>query len=186
MEAPQRFTERLHSLFEGRLRIRWSSKRHEWHLEYKVAPGRILNFPTQSNDDAMIRARDGYAFIIAVRTGDRMPCPRCGCTMAVPMFELAETKCDYCVLQGRDGRYPASYFPLDGDMLLNYLTRLDPQRTWRDGLAKKTDENNRRMELTRERAWENQVNAQAREHATELFNIQSVGYTGKEKSYANV
>jgi hypothetical protein len=179
MQAPADFVSRLDRIFEGRLRIRWSFQRHEWHIEYKVAPGQILNFPVQSNDDRAIRAKDGYAFILAIRNGDRMPCPKCGYEVKVPLFEIAEVVCEYCTLQGRDGRYPAAYFPLEGDRLITYLSRLDPTRTWREGIAKLADAANERILKQKERDFENHIEAATKENFTDLLNIQSVGYTGK-------
>lgn len=165
------FQNRLARLFDDRLRCRWSNKRGEWHIEYKIAPGRQMKFPVDSYDDGAIRARDGYAFILAVRDGDRMPCPKCGLTLRVPLFKMAEVKCEYCALKGRDGRYPACYFPLEGDALISYLAKIDPYRGWRDGLAKRADEANKRLEASRERDFENYIEAATKDNIYDLFDI---------------
>jgi len=178
-QPPIRFTERLERLFDGRLRCRWSHQRGEWHIEYKVGRGRPPAFFVSGYDDAAIRAKDGYALLIAVRTGDRMPCPRCGYEMKVPVRMLAESRCDYCRAQGLDGRYPAAYFDLDSDSLLDYLARLDPYRSWRHGLHKQADANNERILREKERAFANHIEAVTKDNYNQLVGIPSVGYTGK-------
>jgi hypothetical protein len=139
-----------------------------------------VNFRVDSYDDPAIRARDGYAFIMAVRQGDRMPCPKCGYTIRVPKFEMAETSCDYCKMLGRDGRYTACYFPLEGDSLIQHLSKLDPLKTWRDGLAQRADAHNAQLLASRERDCLNKLEAATKENFNQLVGIQSVGYTGKE------
>jgi hypothetical protein len=177
MLAPSSFLDSLHRVFDGRLRCRWSYKRNEFHIEYKVAPGRIVNCPVATEDDPAIRARDGYAFVLAVRTGDRMPCPVCGYELKVPLFELAETKCDYCRLSGRDGRYPACYFPLN-DRLIDYLRKIDPLRTWREGMAYRADAFNNRLMAQREREFENIVEDAIKDDYRKVAQIPTV-YLGR-------
>ena len=177
--APERLTERLLRLFDGRVRIRWSQQRGEWHLEYKVGRGRPASFFVSGFDDAAIRAADGYAMLLAIRTGDRMPCPRCGYEMAVPVRKLAESRFEYCAAQGRDGRYPAAFFDLDGDSLIEYLSKLDPYRGWRKNLHKQADENNDRLLKSRERDFANRIEATTKDDFRRLVGIQGVGYTGK-------
>ncbi len=173
------FEDRLNRLFDNRVRIRWSSKLGEWHLEYKIAPGQVVNCPVESWDDKAIRARDGYAFIMAVRTGDRMPCPVDGTTLPVPAFKTAEVVCDYCRMNGRDGRYPACYFPLEGDALLTYLCKLDPLRGYNSQLVAKIDAANERLIAAKERAFDVYAEAAVKDNIYDLFNIPRVGYTGK-------
>lgn len=175
---PPGFEDRLDSLFDHRLRIRWSDKRGEWHIEYKVARGRVPNFRADRRDDNTIRAQDGYMLVIAVRTGDRMPCPKDGYEMKVPVNHMAETKCDYCVLQGRDGRYPAAYFDLESDHLFTYLKKLDPIRNWRDGMAKQADAANARLLAARERDQMNKLEAITKENYKDIVNIPTFGYGG--------
>lgn len=175
------FQNRLARIFDDRLRVRWSTKRGEWHVEYKIAPGQLAKFPVNSWDDDAIRAKDGYAFILAVREGDRMPCPKCGCTLKVPLFKMAEVKCEYCKLQGYDGRYPACFFPLEGDALITYLAKLDPQRGWRDNLAKQADAANERLLAQRERDFENTIEAATKDNINDLFQIPRVGFGGMKR-----
>lgn len=165
------FQDRLSRIFDNRLRCRWSGKRGEWHIEYKIAPGQQVGFPVDSYDDAAIRARDGYAFILAVRESDRMPCPRCGHTLSVPLFKMGETKCTYCEVSGRDGRYPACFFPLEGDALISYLSRIDPYRGWRDRLAKEADAINEKLLAQKERDFENYIEAVTKDNILDLLDI---------------
>lgn len=179
MQPPVQFETRLERLFNGRVRCRWSPNREEWHLEYKIARQKIVGFIINPNDDPAVRARDGYAFIMAVRPGDRMPCPRCNYTVKVPVFEIAEAVCDYCRLQGHDGRYPACYFPLDGDKLITELAKLDPQNTWTDTLVASADKRNDAMMAAKERQFENQIRSATLDSYKQLVGIPSFGYSGK-------
>lgn len=179
--APERFTDRLEREFDNRLRIRWSNKLNEWHIEYKVARGQVVvGFYVSDFDDAAIRAKDGYQFLLAVRESDRMPCPKCGYTLKVPLMQSKEVRCEYCMLQGRDGRYSAVFFPLDGDSLIQYLRKLDPMRTYREGLHKQADAANERLLQQRERDFENKIQAATLDNYNRLVGIPQVGYTGKE------
>ena len=178
--APSRFTDRLSREFDGRFRIRWSVQKHEWHIEYKVARGKSHLIHAKSNDDNLIRAREGYAFAMAIQQGDRMPCPRCGYELKVPCFKFGEVKCDYCAISGRPSRVAASYFPLDGDMLIQELIKLDPMRAYRDGMAQKADAFNDAKIKGMERKFANQSEDIIKDKFTQIAGIQSVGYSGRE------
>lgn len=180
MKPPEYFDAKLSRLFDNRLRIRWSFKREEWHLEYKVGRGKIPNLFVGEYNDTMIRARDGYGLFMIIRPGDRMPCPWCGFTVKVPIQEMKEATCDYCKLNGKDGRIPAAFYPLEGDTLIQHLIKMDPMRTYRDGIAKRVDEQNDRVLKSAERKFENDIQAITKENYKDLVGIQSVGYTGKE------
>lgn len=176
-KPPEAFVERLDRLFDHRLRIRWSNQRQEWHIEYKVARGKQMNFFVSEWDDGAVRARDGYAFVLAIRTGDRMPCPRCGMEVKVPIFKIGEAKCDYCTMQGKNGFITAAFFPLEGDALMTHLIKFDPLRTYRDDLVKRADEANARLEEQKERAFASEVESLTNESYRQLVGIPSVGYT---------
>jgi hypothetical protein len=136
MHIPSDFAEKLERDFGGRLRVRWSHQRGEYVIEEKVGRAALPAFRTSEIDDHMIRERDGYAFVLAVRPGDRMACPHCHLTMKVPVREFREVICTHCQWKGRDGRYQACYWPL-GDSLLEYLRKIDPLR---DGPRRMADE----------------------------------------------
>jgi hypothetical protein len=179
MDAPVDFQNRLSRMFDNRLRIRWSNQRKEWHIEYKVGRSQLPNFFVSTYDDAAIRASQGYAFLMAIREGDRMPCPRCGYTVKVPKFHVAQAVCDYCRLNGRDGRYPAVYFPLEGDALIQYLCRIDPLRGYRDKMHLQADLNNERILEAKERQFKNDIASITLDNYNKLVGIPSWGYTGK-------
>lgn len=180
MTAPYYVVERLKSEFENRLRIRWSFKRHEWQIEAKVARAVDPASFVDSADDEHIRARDGYAFVMSIRPGDRMPCPDCGFEISVPVLQTAEAVCSYCRLRGRDGRHRAAYYPLDSELLFEHLRRLDPIRGWRDRIARAADARNKAILAARERDAMNQVEAATKDHWNKMVGIPMTGYTGKE------
>lgn len=132
MTAPRWFLDALDRDFGGRLRLRWSPSRGEWHIEQRTGRGKILPRYVSERDDELIRARDGYDFVMAIRPGDRMPCPVDGATMKVPVMEFREALCPTCRRAGRDGRFRASFWPLS-ESLLTHLRRIDPER---DGLQR--------------------------------------------------
>lgn len=134
MYIPDEFQRELDDTFHGRYRLRWSDKRHEFHLEQKVATGQVMEPPPidpESPDhfdtysDEWIRARDGYFYVMTIRNGDRMPCPVCGLIVKVPVMETREGHCESCKAHGRDGRYLAAYYPLN-HILIQHLRDIDP------------------------------------------------------------
>src|ERR1043166_1952196 len=111
---PESFVEKLEREFRGRLRIRWSSQRGEWHIEQKVARGLFPGTkPTKrgwdESSDKYVEHRDGYVFVMAVRTGDRMPCPRCQHEMKVPYMHTTHLRCEFCRLMGKTTHVAAVY-----------------------------------------------------------------------------
>jgi hypothetical protein len=179
--VPESFASRLEEVFRGRLRIRWSIKQGEFHVEQRVGRGVFVPYRISEIDDSLIRARDGYAFVLAVRPGTRMPCPHCGLEVKVPVMEFSETKCDYCRMKGRDGRYRAAYFPL-GETLIDHLKKIDPERGATRELAEASDRQNRAVLASREREISNTIEASTKENFNRLVGIQQVGYTGKEST----
>lgn len=138
--APQEFVDRLTAAFDGRLRIRWSHTAQEFQIEQRVARG-MINFPPTGNDDETIRLRDGYFYVMSVRNGDRMPCPKCAATLKVPLRQIRELSCGYCKTRGVEHRVSAGYFPLD-DSLIKYLQEIDPLRGASKELRNKIDAHN--------------------------------------------
>lgn len=189
MRAPDQFLARLREEFRDRLRIRWADTQGEWHLEQKVGRG-IFDPPLPSHKIAphqrelqyekRERARDGYAFVMAIRPGDRMPCPACGLTMHVPVMELTEAKCGWCLEHGRDTRLMACYFPL-GEVLIDHLKKIDPER---DGIRRQRDEAdlaNARKLAREERAADSELRDSLFDAAVDQ--IPKWGYTGREAAW---
>jgi hypothetical protein len=174
------FLGRLQHEFDGRFRIRWSVARGEYHVEQKVETAVDLPIRTSAIDDDLIRARDGYWFVFAIRSGDRMACPQCGLTMKVPVMKFQETSCSNCRAHGRDGRYPAAFYPLN-DRLIEHIRQIDPFRSdAAKNLAQRADEHNARLEAERVADGLAEVEAITADYFNKLVGIQSVGYTGKE------
>lgn len=185
MRAPEDFQRRLEREFGGRLRIRWSVKRGEFHIEQKVGRASLPPTFVSEADDETIRAKDGYGFVMAIRPGTRMPCPGCSTTLDVPAMRTGEVRCTFCRVKGLDGRYAAAYFPLEGDALIQHLRRIDPLNTWRDALAAEADAINRRITASKDRDLSNYNEAVAKDWFNRLVGIPQVGYTGKEHSWAS-
>jgi predicted RNA-binding Zn-ribbon protein involved in translation (DUF1610 family) len=158
MEAPEEFVSRLDSAFDGRLRIRWSAAEGAYHIEQRVARA-LVNFPAGTSDDEAIRLRDGYHLIMVVRSGDRMPCPRCGATLKVPLRSSTVVTCDTCRQRGLEYRIAAAHYPLD-DTLIDHLKS-----------AKLTEQ--------QQQAVLDQLTSKANDDFNRIAGIPSVGYTGK-------
>lgn len=178
MNIPETFLDRLERDFDGRLRARWSKNLGEIHIEQKVGRASLAPTYVSEVDDDLIRARDGYMYVMAIRPGDRMRCPDCNSTIKVPIMRTGEAVCGYCKMKGRDGRHKAAYYPL-GDLLLDHLKRIDPMRTYRTELVKVADRKNDAIMAARQRETSNQIETGTKENWTRMVGIQSTGYTGK-------
>jgi len=176
VEAPAEFVSRLEREFDGRLRIRWSAKLQEFHIEQKVGHGRIPPARVDEGSDDLIRARDGYHFVMAVRAGDRMPCPRCGYELRVPVRDTVDVRCGYCLLRGRKTSVVCGYWPLD-DSLLEHLRKIDPTKDV--DLAAEADAANALLLKSLENDAVRPGEAAADELYNRLVGIPQVGYTGK-------
>lgn len=178
MEAPQEFVDRLHRIFDGRLRIRWSKSLHEFHIEQKVGRAALPPIRIDEGNDDLIRARDGYMFVMSVRTGDRMPCPECHLTLRVPVRDTWEITCGYCQLKGRRRSVVAGFWPLD-DTLLDYLRKIDPLRGKQSEQAEEADRHNQFLLASQENDAMAPGYAAFDDNYNRLVGIPQVGYTGK-------
>lgn len=179
MEVPDEFAARLHAAFDGRLRVRWSSTQQEWHVEQKVARG-LINFPSAISDDEAIRLKDGYHLVMTIRTGDRMPCPKCGLTLSVPLRSSTMVSCERCRQKGLEHRVAAAYFPLD-DTLITHLQAIDPLRGASRELRAKVDAHNAKVMQAQQQRTLDQMTQAAGDDFSRIAGIPSVGYTGKEQ-----
>lgn len=177
MEAPSEFVSRLTKEFGGRLRIRWSNKRGAWMLEQKVGRSVLPKTFIPEDNDELIRARDGYWFFMEIRPGTRMPCPKCGLELQVPIMDTAQVTCDYCRLRGKEGRYAACYFPL-GDALIQHIRRLDPTGTHYDEVIPQLDAHNQALLEAQERQTINNTIAATAERFNRIVGIPTAGLGG--------
>lgn len=187
MDVPERFAAQLRSEFNGRYRLRWSHKFQEWNLEQKVGLGEAdPPFRIDAEDDSMIRAKDGYWFVMAIRPGTTMPCPiltgegkdkRCGATVPVPVMETAEAVCIRCQLQGRDGRTAAAYWPLN-DALIQHIRRIDAVLGHNEDLKRIHDEKNKNLMDTAQRDALNDIDDVSYDLRKTLGGIEQIGYGG--------
>lgn len=177
--VPAAFAARLSRTFEGRLRLRWSSARQEYHLEQRVRRALAEGYVKDSHDDDGIRRRDGYLYLLSIRPGTSMPCPRCGIKLAVPLHEIREISCPMCKVQGHEYRIAAGFFPLN-DQLLDYVKTLDPTRDASRQLRNRVDTHNMALQTRQGQAVLNATTDAANDDFRRIAGIPMTGYTGKE------
>ncbi len=182
----QEFNSRLEREFGDRYRLRWSPRREEYHLEQKVgvseadAPLRLTE-----GDDTLERARAGYFFIMAIRPGDRAPCPgvdfwtgeRCTATLRVPIKVSAEVTCEKCLERGRKGRYGMAYFPL-GDDLIQWIRSIDFSLGHNKEWVGEMDAANQKLLRIKDNDVLNEVDAISSDLRKTIGAIEQVGYGG--------
>ncbi len=175
---PEQFVRDLERNFHGRMRIRWSNQKHEWVIEEKVARGLLPDEYTAADNDNAIRLRDGYGLVCSVKTGDRMPCPRCKLELKVPVHEFAEVRCPFCAHQGRSESIVAGYFDLN-DRLIQHLRRISAEYTWRDEILDEVKTSEIKQQESQERDLDNIGEAVASEGYNRMNEVLQVGYTSK-------
>lgn len=176
MDAPREFLKRLESEFRGRYRLRWSNQRGEWLIEEKLQRGEFGSFSLDEESDVFIRMRDGYGLVCTIRTGDRMPCPRCRTTLPVPVKEFAEVVCGFCKQQGRKATTIAGFFPLNDD-LIYHLRRINPDMPWHETQLMEVNTANAQREKELDREVDNVSEAVWGDNHRQLFNTPTTGYT---------
>lgn len=185
MEAPTRFTELLREAFGTRLRIRWSQKAQEFQLEQQVGRAALPPIRIDEGRDDLIRARDGYDYVMSIRAGDRMPCPKCNYKIQVPIRDTHHIQCAYCKLKGRQTHVTAGFWPLD-DSLIDHLRKIDPLRGAAKELTAAADRRNQARLASAERELTTHVEAVGAENFNRLVGIQQVGFSGKEHSWDHI
>jgi ribosomal protein L37AE/L43A len=145
-----------------------------WFIEQKVARPTPLRRHVDEQDDIGIRARDGYAFVMAITQGDRMECPKCHLTTHVPVMRMKEAKCEHC-----NASFRAVHYPL-GDALLEHLRYSDPFRGGTERIERELLNADQARERAKARELRNEVEAATKDLARPLMGIPYVGYTGKE------
>jgi hypothetical protein len=177
--APTDFVRRLSDTFNDRLRIRWSIAKQEFHIEQKVLSAALPPFRISEIDDRMIRARDGYHFVMAVKAGNHVPCRTCHLRCRVPELRTGEIRCDYCGTKQRNPKREfGGYWPLN-DLLIDHLKKISPEN---DGHLKAVIEQDRqdvRRETTRKRDIFNHIESATYDDKYQLFDTPFSGYTGK-------
>lgn len=177
MNIPSAFEERLHSTFNGRLRIRWSVKAREFRIEQRVGNAITAPIRIEADRDDLICARDGFDYLLSIRNGDRMPCPECEwAELKVPVRDFVDIRCPYCASKGRQGRVVAGYWPLD-DSLLDHLRKIDPLRGASAELAAAADRRNAAHLASLEAKMSNEIYAHGAENYDALVGIPHFGYS---------
>lgn len=185
MYPPDSFVEKLEREFRGRLRVRWSAERNEWHIEQKIRRGlfpgtKPSKLGWDETTDAYIRHRDGVVHVMSVRTGTLMDCPKCGTELKVPYMETHFVSCPLCKLRGFTNAYSVVFFPL-GDSLIDYLKKIDPENPISERLNEDMDRQNELLAETMERDALREGTAAASERYNRIVGIPQVGLSGKTK-----
>lgn len=174
VNPPESFLEALRLQFDGRFRLRWSEGTSQWHLEQKVGRGRPPHKKVSPLDDRAIRWKDGFEFLLAVTPGDRTRCPSCQMVTKVPVLKMQYAKCEWC-----EKEFRACYWPL-GEALLQHLRYLDPDRGGAERVLRDVEDAEYLQEFRRKRRVREEAKDAVWDDWRTLFNIPSVGYTGKE------
>ena len=177
MQIPEWFERALSAQFDNRLRIRWSREKHQFLIEQKVGRRKLPRKQISPFDDAAIQWTDGYEFVLGVTPGDRAQCPHCGKDSHVPVMRMKFAKCEHCVKDFR-----ACYWPL-GDGLLGWLRYTDPYRGGLDRLLADVESADKDREQNHGKQYRNYREDVIRDSFNKIFEIQSVGYTGREKAW---
>jgi len=180
---PQSFLDSFKAEFGDEYRFRWSFKTRSFHLEQKVGRAALSPSFIDAADDQSIRARDGYALVLTLQPGDRMPCPGgCGLDLKVPVFTFKAVTCPRCKWLGRDGSYPVGYFPFS-ESLMDYLKYLDPKRGGQRRVVADADKRTRDAEEDRMKNISRQGEGALYDAYNRIAGIESVGFTGRERAW---
>ena len=177
--APPEFHGRLAEEFGGRLRLRWSLQRSAWIIEQKIGAAALPPLRIDTGRDDQIQARDGYAPVLTIQPGDRMACEFCNLSVKVPVREIAEVPCPWCLAKGRDARFVCTYWPLD-ETLIDYLKSIDPARRGGREMRRRllgASTANEQLIEQRDRAATAEREAVGRYYFPQMFQIPSVGWT---------
>lgn len=177
MRVPGWFAKQLDAEFDRQIRVRWSDTARAFQVERRIRRSSFAPHGVKPGDDEAIRIVDGFDLVCEVAGGDRLPCPRCGRTVSLPVREMREAKCPAC---GRVFR--AVYWPL-GDALLQHLRYIDPVRGGIERVFEDADKANFQLERMRRRDLWNHGESVWKEDYNRLVGIPSVGYTGREKTW---
>lgn len=174
MQAPPSFVAELEREFLNTVRIRWSPVREEWHLEEKVGRAAVPARFVSEADDELVRERDGYAYVMTIRPGDRMPCTRCHLTLKVPVMETAQITCPRC-----ERKAFAAYFPIN-HILLDHLRKIHKRRQDPHAAVRAVDARNAAIERSREADLADGLYGAVSGNWNALTERVSVGYTPQE------
>jgi len=180
MRLTEEFKDQVQTVFDGRLRVRWSDSQQTLEIEQKIA--RKIDALVDESNDEMVRTRDGYLLLASVQPGDRMRCRQCHSELAVPVFEFKQVPCEFCRMKGRHVSYIVGFFE-PNDRLIEYLRSLDPTNGASKRLRDELEDRNRRMLERRQRDINNTTESRVLDDFERIAGIQSVGYTGKESMW---
>lgn len=185
-KPPVEFVEKLEREFPG-YRIRWSQATSRWNLEQKIGRAADLEQAAVIDDpfdDNWIRARDGYWLIMEIAPGTTTKCPDCGFELKLAENRAKEVLCGYCRSRGEEGVHWIYFFHL-GEVLLDHLRKTDPRRGMTKAIVQRADRINKALIADRIRKRDNIVEEQMKGNFTQLFQIPTVGLTGKTSAWEN-
>lgn len=178
--VPEEFQEKLQREFGDKIRVRWSDKWNEWHVEQKVRRG-VAATPQKFDpyNDDVIRFNDGFVWVMSVKQGSKFDCPQCGLTLSAPTRETHHVVCGHCKLKGYNSHWLACHWPLD-ETLIEHLKKLQWQIDDTSANLAKSDIALRKLQ---ERALLDPTLAAFEDSHAKLAGILQTGYTGKEKMW---
>lgn len=179
-QVPQEFQEKLEREYGNRIRIRWSDYWGEWHVEQKIARGKVGQPILQDRyHDDTIRYRDGYAWVMSIKQGTKFDCPSCGLTLKAPTRETELVSCWNCRSKGREHRWLACHWPFD-ETLIDHFKKMDREI---DTRYKQLAESDKKVREQQQRQALEGTLAGFEDNFNKLAGILHVGYTGKEKMW---
>lgn len=189
--VPDSFREALRIEFDGRLSIRWSQAENAWLIEQKIGRGaavtarRLRRKSWMSPQewereqlkaaDVRFRAEHGLNRVCAIAPGDRARCikhPSCAGVVRLSLGKWKQTKCETCGTP----QPPIAFFPLN-DWLITELRRTDPYRGGLERVFAELEEGEEERERAVLRRLRFGTEALWKDSFTQVFGIQSVGWT---------
>jgi hypothetical protein len=187
MLSLEQFNKRLETEFGGRLRARRAPTSGDIHIEEKrgrgifdppLPPHKITPKTARLQFEKRERARDGFAFVMAIAPGDRIPCPTCHLPLRLSVMEIKEAVCEYCRGRNVDTSVMTVYFPL-GESLIDHLKKIDPLNDGVQRQIREVEQANTARQKAIDKAAEDTRYDLLKDAI--LQQLPSVGYTGKEQ-----
>lgn len=175
LSPPEWFVDALDRECHGKFRIRWSPAKLRWQIEEKMARRRMPDRLITINDDEKIREFDGYELFAEVTPGSKLKCDRCHHWVHAAEQKFKTTRCSHCQKEHK------AFFWVLGEGLLEHLKKVNPLTGGIDRVFKEVDQKTVDRSVSNRRANRNYGEAAGKDSFNFIHDIQSVGYTGKNR-----